>query len=202
MISRRGFLETLGLVGVALTLPKPLKVMAAKMSDLSAPPLHAGRCKIGPLFQEKDDCHFVLYTIGISPDWGRLPKVAEYKDFENWRVVARDTKGDVVLEIPAAFLIFPNTFKTAVWGFGHPNNGYLWSGSDAWDFWIVPGSTTCLPRYPLPATKVVVHGLLYSRHRQMFTSYYNTFESVHLDRAEAIRLGLASPEEKTFELEV
>lgn len=41
-MNRRDFLKSLGLAGVALTLPKPIEVIAAKMSDIKGPPVQVG----------------------------------------------------------------------------------------------------------------------------------------------------------------
>src|ERR1051325_506745 len=44
-MDRRSFLKSMGLGGMSLLMPRPLEVVAARMADISGPPVHAGLCR-------------------------------------------------------------------------------------------------------------------------------------------------------------
>lgn len=217
-MDRRGFMKALGLGGVALTLPKPLSIVAARMADLAAPPLHVGWAEIGPL-SDRERGNFVMNEIIIEPI-GFLKK-ERYDDlFERWNLCARlmnaedkNRNGTLYFNSRVAYFreafkpLFPeDEIRVRVPKIFSDTMAWMWLGLDRMEFWIVPNNLRNLPRFPLPEMRIWLKGWHHKRVDQIVPPYqYMGFhawcrvETVRLERARAIELGLCGPDEPAME---
>lgn len=187
-MDRREFLKTLGLGSIALTLPKPLNIMAARMSDLTAPPVHAGLARF------RDLAGVMVYDFGISCIDRYFANPNRYMDFvSTWEVhlVAHENSENYIpiLKEPVKRLVIGNRFEKN-WLFMNqlPQRMLV---PTMLDVWIVPYGK---PKYALPpvtAVKKVENQSWYKtiRPRDLSTQV----RTVRLERARAIDLGLVSP---------
>lgn len=209
-MERREFLKILGLGGVALTMPKPLEIVAAKMADISGPPLHAGFCEIGPLNDENRG-QFVLQGISIgTADYVDLERRNDF--YDHWAMTTRFvTAGDrrrVWLAAPVR--VFPSNRDNFVYVDGRNPDGiatylrppmaYMFDIGERAEFWLTPTDRHDLPRFPLPKVTVILHGWHFDRTAKAqpkvySNSYWSEFKVVRLERARAIEMGLVDPSE-------
>ena len=210
-LTRRGFLQVIGLGGVALTVPKPFKVVAAKMADLERPPLHVGTAEIGPVDG------FTMHRLSLSAD--RLTEWEDYRAFgENWifTMTFRSREGKlgktVFLNTPAAnvmFMPFPKGFLYHM-GAGefvqrrhlHMETGYRFDSGQVIEAWLVPvppglgEEESRPPLRPMPETTLILEGIM-EREGDFFNHrVQSNFSKVRLERTRAIELGLVEPEEE------
>lgn len=198
-MDRRGFLKTLGLGGVALTLPKPLEIFAAKASDLTDPPLHVGLCRFR-------DVKFSVNSIGLFTGKEVITNYDRWMDFaEHWKIhvlIRRDDRS-----------YFPLLEDWAV----HHHNGleprvllrgasYNILENDALDVWLVPAGK---PKFPLSSVAITIYGPpklgsidISWINGQPVPPRFNMDEpdfivqplrAVRLERTRAIEMGLALP---------
>lgn len=210
-LTRRGFLQMVGLGGVALTIPKPLKVVAAKMADLERPPLHVGTTEIGPLDM------FTMHRFALNI--GRLTTCKDAFSFsENWifSMTFRDREGKLertnFVNMPVAFALFTpldsgfsgcmETEESIELLRFEPPVGCRISSGEIIEAWLVPappGPGEEKPRPPLrpmPETTLTVDGILEREGRTFLHTVTSNFSKVRLERTRAIELGLVEPEEE------
>ena len=224
-MDRRDFLKTLGLAGVALTLPKPLDIIAAKMSDLQAPPLHVGYCEIGPLADDQRTFIWDRLMVGL---WHTLP-IERYTDWsQRWifTMFIRRKKDDpesriMFMKVQAYHLPTPYDERFVLlrdpgedrvpWTSPHQyqrHEPYMWSQDEVAEFWFTPASSSDLPRFPLPKLNLGLHGvMIYKKEPQSTgrdymlggrTLHYTAcaeVKTLQLDRARAIKMGLVPASE-------
>lgn len=175
-MDRRSFLKSIGLGAVALTVPKPLSVVAAKMADLERPPLHVGYAEAIPAKQCGEGGFFLLYDIGVRVERGL--SASQHADYgENWsismflRKVGDKTRGIKYLQMPTCHMPDPTHKWTTIGDdlkrherpamLSSPTP-YLFKPDDALEFWFSPHSArydTEPPNHPLPKLEVVLHGV-------------------------------------------
>jgi hypothetical protein len=219
-MDRRDFLKTLGLSSIALTLPKPLSIFAAKESDIKAPPLHVGRCEMGPLSDALR--RFTLQEIGMSVD--RPLNAGRYEDYLwSWQIAffmrRTDEPGSRVkmFQIPSSMMPDPTL---AFYANSFPNLGgrsslptfcvmptpIICDEKTVLEFWWTPKDPSLLPKHPLPKIRILLRGVMhYSRDPETFMFYKdggimrrhskvfwwaNEARTVQLDRTRAIEMGL------------
>ena len=223
-MNRRDFLKGIGLGGLVLTAPKPLAVVAAKMADLEAPPLHIGYCEIGPLADRQRAFELHGVTLRIEgAGWDDLPSRDAVQEFyEKWvlhLLLRRTASKEVVswLRVPTRFL--PGTSPDR--DMGAPpgrvravsvpyitHKAYRFSATETVECWLAPRPDETPPRHLLPRCRILFNGVMgytekgerqgHSKVRSQSFFLYNEFEHVRLERAKAIELGLASADEPTF----
>lgn len=186
-MNRRDFLKLVGLGGTALLAPKPLEVIAARMADLSGPPLHVGVCRFRELH------NFALQDVGILLDrWQHKDALAPGQQADllrNWTVhlAVRRGAGRDYLRIGQRLL------GRSVFGFPGREEAsepsILLRRSDSVEVWIVPQGA---PRFPLPLLSACVYGPVPASDRQPRETATLPIRTVRLERARAIELGLAS----------
>lgn len=213
-MDRREFLKSIGLGGVALTFPKPLSVVAARMADLAAPPLHVGRAEIGTL-SDQERGNFVMTHVSIEPIG--ILKRERYDDLlDRWNLCARlmnaeDKSRNGILYFNARLAyfhirpIFPGQ-ATRIPQIFTETMAWMWNMGDRMEFWIVPNDLRNLPRFPLPEMRIWLEGWHHKRVDQIGSFQYMGFhawcrvQSARLDRARAIEMGLVGPEEPEDDL--
>lgn len=213
-IDRRSFLKTLGLGAVALTVPKSLSVIAAKMADLERPPLHVGYAELSPAAHCGDKGYYLFYDLGINVERGiTASRFADYN--ENWalslfmRKRGERGRGVQYLRTRTSYVPDPShlltqtdedgkTFKVP--DFLQSSKAYVLKPDDVLEFWFVPHSAmaeTEPPNYPLPNLTVMLRGVMYYGSEQPGRStihwHHSKVSKVLLDRVKAIELGLISP---------
>lgn len=183
-MDRRAFLKILGLGGVALTLPKPLSLLA----PLERPPLHVGRILFPPLGDDVSE--FVMDGLSISP----APGIDSFRfhDFvDKWmlRVILHEPERSLnVLQCPTPYVLHLRETRQRA-----PSvmaGGAIVCGMDQrFDFWLKPGEE---PRYPLPEVDLVLQGRLRRKDTKEWMNYSicGKFKTVRLDRAQALKLGV------------
>lgn len=186
-MDRRGFLATIGLGGVALTLPKPLAILA----DIARPPLHVGRLVIPALGPDEQ---FLLYQVSIGPKRGLpMSQVSEFFDKWVFRMVLRmpGDKGLDLIEAPAGIMgELPWLGSLYAMPFPH-----LLPPGAGLECWIKPGET---PRHPMPEVDLRLVGTLKAKGREpLHYIRFGTFQTLRLDRDEAARLGIVPADEPT-----
>lgn len=196
-MDRRDFLKSLGLGGLALTLPKPLKVVAARMSDIEAPPIQLGLARFRDLGG--------ILVSHFSLTFRSLPPLDRTKDFmENWSIhLAAHEEGRDYVEIlrgPAAMFLQDGPSGDPKFRYHLPTR--LLTGTML-DLHIVPEG---MPRFTLPPIVATLHGEG-ARRGNGFLSNGNfpivmtghmaeisvQVRSVRLERTRALELGLVSP---------
>ena len=199
-VSRRGFLQLVGLGGVALTVPKPLKIVAAKLEELSQPIFHCGYARLTVPSCER----FLVYNIIMKTATGITRE--RYENFyENW-VLSMLLKQDEdkyinFLKIPARMVPSGNDPREYMLATATP---WMFSTGDQLDFWLTPGGK---PRFPLPEVYLAVRGQVIRPSSEHWggkagSPYWlcaepdGRFEGVRLNRVQAEKLGLWTPEEK------
>jgi len=174
-MDRRSFLKTLGLGAVALTIPKPLDIIAAKMADLERPPLHVGYAETMPAKECGEGGFYLMRDIGVRVERGI--SASRYADYtENWFVSMflrkQGDKGRGIKYLQTRTSLIPNPeLKHTVFdeeGKAHKVPSYLSSPmpvmfkpDDVLEFWFAPHSAlspTEPPNYLLPKLDVVLHG--------------------------------------------
>jgi hypothetical protein len=226
-MDRRAFLKTLGLGAVALTVPKPLGIMTAKMEDFERPPLHVGFAETRPADGCGDRGYFMLYDIGVSVEKGiDASRLADYT--ENWcislflRKRADPSRGIKYVQVGAGHFPDPQRMVKYRDEDGRPAErpdfmtaprAYVLTPDDVLEFWFSPHSAlydTEAPNYPLPKLKVVLRGVrVYPSEqrtgkgyvlggRQMAYWHIADVKKVLLDRARAIELGLVAKDTPEF----
>lgn len=91
-MDRRDFLKSIGLGAVAFTVPRPLEVIAAKVADLEAPPLHVGYAGL--------DCN--RSTGGIS---GMGLQVKQPMSPERLEDLMRNWTAHVIIQRPYGYML-------------------------------------------------------------------------------------------------
>lgn len=191
-MDRRDFLKTLGLGGIALTLPKPLDLMA----NIAGPPIHAGLCRF------RDVQGFPFEGIGVVMDHWQVSGLFTQEQFAElkgkWTIHTgvRVTKD---LYIPLS----RQPLKNSLFGMrtripSEDSEGFTIMSAESVDVWIVPEGVI---RFPLPALTVCMYGspggFLPEFKGRPFRSL--PLRTVRLERSRAIELGLASPADR-FEI--
>lgn len=185
-MDRREFLKTLGLGGMALTLPKPLTLMAA---NIDGPPVHAGLCR----FREVQG--FPFEGIGVVIDHWQVSRLLTPEQLAEllgkWTIHAgiRVTKD---LYIPLSKQPLKNSLFGMRCRVDSPSKGMTIMSAESVDVWIVPEGVI---RFPLPALTVCMYGpaggFVVGSKGRPFRSL--PLRTVRLERARAIELGLVSP---------
>jgi hypothetical protein len=210
-MERRDFLKILGLSGVALTMPKPLDIIAAKMSDLTSPPLHVGYCEIRPVYFPSNT--FVEDACGITTE--RALSANRYVDYaRNWSIRLFIRKGEdknsrvLWMQGPARMVQDP-AYNLHLHSFGKDGHHIeiptlvdspfkrIWTSEDIAELWILPGNRDGLPKYVLPKLKWIMRGTMLYREEKISRSFWHVtdVQTVQVDRARAIEMGLALPSE-------
>lgn len=208
-MDRRDFLKTLGLGGIALSLPKPLEVMAAKMADLEGPPIHTGLARFRNL------SGVMVYDFSLSCVDQSFSFPHRYMDFINtWEVhlAAHENTRDyvpILQGVQVSRLVQkehddPRCTKvlgsrTSLFRKSLPAKSLM---GTMLDVWIVPHGTA---KYPLPSLTVNLHSEMVKDRDSSgkpMRPYVMLGEpltlsaqvrSVRLERSRAIELGLVSP---------
>jgi hypothetical protein len=193
-MDRRDFLKTLGLGGIALTLPKPLDLMA----NIAGPPIHAGLCRF------RDVQGFPFEGIGVVMDHWQVSGLFTQEQFAElkgkWTIHAgvRVTKD---LYVP----LFRQPLRNSLFGMrsrvDSSSKGMTIMSAESVDVWIVPEG---IIRFPLPALTVCMYGPPAGFQGYLVDAKIRPFRSlplrtVRLERSRAIELGLASPADR-FEI--
>lgn len=221
-MDRREFLKLIGLSGVALTLPKPLQVVAARMADLERLPLHVGYVETMPAKPCGNRGFYLLHEIGVRVE--RAITSQRHEDYyEKWSIAmflrkeGDKTCGIKQLQIPAHAMPNPeNKFMTFdedgkprfVAHFQTVPHAFMLQPDDLIEFWFVPGNARDperMPKYPLPKLEVVLRGVRHyadpnvsgglPKTRAMVFWNLCEVKKVLLDRAKAIELGLCATSE-------
>lgn len=194
-MDRRDFLKSIGLGGLALTLPKPLKVMAARMADLKGPPIHAGLARF------RDLGGILVHDFSISCVDPGLQEPHRHMDLlNNWSLhLAAHENGNFIILMHGAPLNYL-VVRDAVGGprfdpaFFRGNLPSKILAETSLDVWIVPRGE---PRYPLPELTVALHGTKcgpgVTPGWGPLVDMMTQVRSVRLERTRAIELGLVSP---------
>lgn len=175
-MDRRDFLKMLGLGGVALTMPRPLSVIAAKMEDLERPPLHVGYVETMPAKPCGEGGFYLLYEMGVRVERGIT--VSRYTDYaDKWTVSmflrkqGDRTRGVQYFKTRASMMPNPENKRTAYDEEGKPHQvphfytspkAMMLKPDDVIEFWFAPGDSRDpegMPRYPLPKLEVVLRGV-------------------------------------------
>lgn len=187
-MDRRDFLKTLGLGGLALTLPKPLSVFAAKVSDLEGPPVHVGLCRfrnLAPTFS----LHGFRLMLGGDPG---LQPVREnlVKDWTVHLINRKDQRSyaPLLMAPVAAYLGGVSSFLDYSINF---------MPDDILEVWIVPRGN---PRFCLPEMKAELYGPPKGDWHPAFGHCLvpskilsSPIRSVLIERTRAIELGFSTP---------
>jgi hypothetical protein len=193
-MDRRNFLKLMGLSGTALLAPKPLEVIAARMADLSGPPLHVGVAR----FRDLNHFPFILQDAGIVLDgWQRRDAMTpQHMDdlLNNWTIhlAIRQHCGSYLK-------VSQRPLNRCLFGFGRdqfagPN--IILTPADSVEVWIVPEGQPC---FPLPALTACIYGPPTFSIREPRKTASMPIRAVRLERSRAIELGLASTSDP-FEL--
>lgn len=184
-MDRRSFLKMMGLGGTALLAPKPFEVIAARMADISGPPLHVGLCRF------RDLGEFYLKDVGIVFDgWQRLDltKMEPMADLlKNWSVHLAARRRGYYLKLSQ------RPMRKCIFGWGREEatgNDVSLAPMDTVEVWIVPDGT---PRFPLPPLTACVYGPVPTGMETPRKVATMPVRAVRLERARAIELGLALP---------
>ncbi|SRR5579871_211271 len=189
-MDRRDFLKSIGLGGMALTLPKPLSVVAATMRDLTDPPIHMGLARFRGLGG------LLIHDFSLSYIDPNVSRERHSDLVENWSIhlVAHDGGGG-----------FVPILQGSVLGYivGKPNIGALIDrgalparllAQTFLDIWIVPHSR---PTRSLPELTATLHGTGTGPAIQTgwgpLADITAQIRTVRLERTRAIELGLVSP---------
>src|SRR6185295_3550980 len=151
-MDRRSFLKTLGLGGIALTLPKPLDLMAAKLANVDGPPVHAGLCRF------RDVQGFPFEGIGIVVDRWRDSHLFTTEQLSEltmkWTVHAavRVTKDAYIqlFRLPLRNCLFGTRWRVDTMA-----RNFTIMSAESVDVWIAPEG---IIRFPLPALTVCMYG--------------------------------------------
>lgn len=191
-MDRRDFLKLAGLGGLALTLPKPLEVVAARMSDLKGPPLHVGYGEVGGLGR------LTAEAVGIAFPWKAHRETVS--DLGNWRLhvlLRKDARmfSPLFQERADKLLIGPQLSKevhlSALLNGGVSVN---FAPTDVLEFWAVPEGPPQRTFAPF-TTVLATRNLDLPMGRRARADVWTPIRSVRLDRARALELGLVGPEE-------
>lgn len=229
-MERREFLKMLGLGGIALSLPKPAGIVAARLAEITAPPLHVGRCQIGPLADDKRT--FLMHKLSVGVQHGI--QVAAYEDYcEKWDVTvfAKNMLGDrvvrnTIMRVRAYHMpdhvhrmrevFLPNeseggeVYKSVmVPDYLSCPKTYRFLPGESLEFWFTPCSHADLPRFPLPKLSVSLGGYMVYKQEPIQTGrdyvlggrtishhMFSDVETLQLERAKAIEMGLCLPAEE------
>ncbi len=200
-MNRRDFLKSMGLGGIALSLPKPLEIIAARMADIEGPPIHAGLARF------RDLAGVMVYDFSMScvdpallvpsrymnllDTWG--VHMAAHENGENYIPVLKAPLRRLVDRYEDAPVIDPRFFKSKM-----PSRLLV---PTMLDVWIVPYEK---PKHALPPLTVTLHG---EKTKQIEDpageGWYASplsqkdlsaqIRTVRLERTRAIELGLVSP---------
>ncbi len=196
-MDRRTFLTSIGLGGLALTIPKPLSVVAAKLSDLKDPPIYAGHTSF------KIDRPFVLYDLYWNypvnyPAGIEHPSIRDYNLFTHGTTVSLFSRGTRIMweQLPTSHIPSAREWGEAVkpkfgWGISLP------PGEEV-ELWCVPRLTSSGEHGKLLPVDWTIQGLWKPSDKHSgFQAWYfvNKMKLVRIERDRAIELGLASPEE-------
>lgn len=187
-MDRREFLKSLGLGGLALTLPKSLEVVAATVRGLEAP-IHVGFSSFRKGGFSVDDVGVILPRSARPDDTARL---------RNWtlRVILRRNAGQY-------FPIMQDAVMNRLWGPGYPSqeeidrrSGAIMKGAslnvlegDTIEAWLSPEGR---PDGILPRVHI---GCQARRHGMPLVGTIKV-RTVQIERARAIELGLAGADEE------
>jgi hypothetical protein len=205
-MDRREFLKMLGLGGVALTLPKPLGIVAARAAELEAPPLHVGRTELA--VDAGPGLGFAMYGLAFDLERG-LSRERCDDFFRHWalRLAVRHVSGDVtdMLHAPAKRVPTGEASDPQLGWCGRllsvmsPQRPYylmqpfVVRPGETLEFWLRPFGA----RFPMPEVTVALTGFRDEPNvSRMGSQYYAlSFRAVRVERAAAIRMGLVGPEE-------
>lgn len=182
-MDRREFLKVLGLGGVALTLPKPLSILA----EVERPPLHVGRLVFPNLAE--DVTRFEMAGLSLEPERG-LPTKRRSEFLHKWalRVVLRRPGEDIDMLRCPSWSVGPDFPAKPE---GRYTLGHLWrfNPGERLECWLKPGE---MPRYGLPRVRMALHGQLWRKGHECPLMYarIGEFETLRMDRDEAARLGI------------
>lgn len=189
-MDRRDFLKTLGLGGIALSVPKPLDLMAAKLTNVDGPPVHAGLCRF------RDVQGFPFEGIGVVIDhWqvSRLFTPEQLGELMGKWMIHAGIRVSKDLYLPLSRQPLKNSLFGTRTRIENPSKFTIMSAESV-DVWIVPEGVI---RFPLPALTVCMYGppggFLPEFKGRPFRSL--PLRTVRLERGRAIELGLVSPSE-------
>jgi len=181
---RRDFLKMIGLGGIALTIPKPLALLAG----VERTPFHVGRLVFPSVGEDEE---FVLGGISIAPRHGQpMKQIAEF--FDKWalRIILRNSKKEPadLLRAPVGVVSAAHCVPYLQAIYPAPHQWSLRHGGQ-FECWLKPGEA---PRYPLPEVDMLLHGLLVRKGFEQKLSYIRagTFQRTRVDHGEARRLGI------------
>lgn len=183
-MDRRDFMRSIGLGGLALTLPKPLEILAAKASDLAAPPLHVGYVQIPG--------GIALVEIGVSVNREENPGLDLAALFQNsWQihVVSRPLRAGSYLTL------FEGCFAGTCFIDGSlvtqdRHVAYNVPEDHCAEMWIVPEGK---PQRMLPKLHATFKALSINR---LYANPHKgsvPIKTVRLERTRALEMGLVTP---------
>lgn len=192
-MDRREFLKTLGLGGIALSVPKPLELMAARLAKVDAPPIHAGLCRF------RDVQGFPFEGIGVVLDGWQKAGLLTQEQFseltQKWTI-----HGGVRVSKDIYLPLFRQPLGNSIFGMrslgDFASRNFRIMSAESVDVWIVPEG---IIRFPLPGLTVCMYGPGYPPppwpecKGRPFAS--QPLKTVRLERARAIELGLVSAAE-------
>lgn len=204
--SRRDFLKSIGLGGVALTLPKPLSVVAAKVSDLEDPPIHAGCATF------KIDRSYIWNDLLWNFPVNVAPSPRDYHRFIYGTTISIFFKYNRFSgEVPKRLKVSQLT-----WPMSHIPSILEWKRAKkpvhGWGLSLFPGEEVeiwCMPNR-MPPHPHLLHGAISGKLLPVefgmqgisrfdggtgIWHYVSKMELVRLERARAIEMGLISSEE-------
>lgn len=179
-MDRRDFLRLAGFGGGALTMPKPLEVLAAKVADLTDPPLHVGFAHFNvPLGT-------TIYEFGVEVDFFSHKKTfAEYDgDLHHWRAHMGFLNRKEYLPALDGAVEFYAHKVGAIDSLMHP---LIVPEPTEIEIWIVP---TGHPKLPMPRMWVKL-GASLKGEPDCIQEFSQVVKSVRLERSRAIEMGLA-----------
>lgn len=179
-LNRRTFLKSMGLGGIILTMPKPLEIIAAQMSDIEDPPIQAGFASVK--MREPFSLHRLTWMansrkpldamLGIHldhPELGRVENVLHSKILPNPTIYDCMYECMSVINIPEGTTV---------------------------EFWVVcPERTKTPPKVNLQLLGTVGRVEDGQMRGRMYIHTLLT-DHVRLDRTKAIKLGLIDPREE------
>lgn len=211
-MDRRDFLKSIGLAGVALTLPKPLSVVAAKISDLKDPPIHAGYASF------KIDRTFIWNDLIWHYPVGMVPTMQDYKRFSSGTSVSvflgrrhdETAKITSIVHVPTSHIPSFLEWKKGH-GYGFAHGIYLAPGEEI-EIWCIPHKTPMGDPGKLLPIEWIIQGMStfeldphpagINKSRLARWCFMRKMELVRVERARAIELGLVTPgePEETFQI--
>jgi hypothetical protein len=195
-MDRRTFLASMGFGGLALTVPRPLQVVAAALGDVEGPPLHAVMCRFRGLEGVAIDRLFLRRlnpAIRENALSDMMVRAVIRRGAESYvPLVSGDAAPhsgeNLCIEDPTMFFhpyVRPAPLVS-------PGARLQFSKDDVVDVWLAPKRPMSRLVPPMEALLCVPDDAKFWRAKIVRSA---SFRTVRLERARAIELGLAQPDE-------